>query len=172
LRALTVGRADLLHRKIHVVDNMPDRGKAVELPKNHRRRTVALPRFLVDDLADLVAGRHLATSGSPTHLATCANNSNFRRNVFDPAAKALGLGPLTPHELWDTAASLAGSAGANVKVIQRMLGYASASMILDLYSGLLETDMDEVAERMDAAARASRSRSSGTSQGLRTLRSP
>ena len=41
------------------------------------------------------------------------------------------------------------SAGANVKAVQRMLGHASAAMTLDVYSGLFDDDLDEVAERLD-----------------------
>lgn len=55
---------------------------------------------------------------------------------FDPAAIAVGLGDLTPHELRHTAASLAVSAGANMKVLQRMLGNASAAVTLDVYADL------------------------------------
>jgi len=78
-------------------------------------------------------------------------NLNFRRDVFDRAAVDAGLDGLTPHELRHTAASLALSAGANVKAVQRMLGHASASMTLDVYSGLFDDDLDGVAERLDAA---------------------
>ena len=37
-------------------------------------------------------------------------------------------------------------AGANVKVVQRMLGHASAAMTLDTYADLFESDLDTVAE--------------------------
>ena len=57
---------------------------------------------------------------------------------------------LTPHELRHTAASLAVSAGANVKAVQKMLGHASAAMTLDVYSGLFDDDLDGVADRMDS----------------------
>ena len=43
---------------------------------------------------------------------------------------------VTPHDLRHTAASLAISAGANVKVIQRMLGHKSAKVTLDTYVAL------------------------------------
>jgi Phage integrase family len=56
---------------------------------------------------------------------------------------------LTPHELRHTAASLAVSAGANVKALQRMLGYASAAMTLDVYSDLFDHDLDAVADRLE-----------------------
>ncbi|WP_236950713.1 tyrosine-type recombinase/integrase, partial [Mycobacterium tuberculosis] len=45
---------------------------------------------------------------------------------------------ITPHDLRHTAASLAVSAGANVKAVQRMLGHAKASMTLDVYADLFD----------------------------------
>lgn len=70
-----------------------------------------------------------------------------------------------------TAASLAISAGANVKAVQRMLGHAKASMTLDTYADLFDDDLDAVAVNLDAAIAAARDRTgterkSGT-DGLR-----
>jgi integrase len=48
-----------------------------------------------------------------------------------------------------TAASLAVSAGANVKALQRMLGHKSAAMTLDTYADLFEDDLNAVAERLN-----------------------
>lgn len=50
--------------------------------------------------------------------------------------------------------SLAISAGANVKAVQRMLGHASASMTLDTYADLFDDDLDGVADALDHARRA------------------
>lgn len=58
---------------------------------------------------------------------------------------------ITPHDLRHTAASLAISAGANVKAVQRMLGHAKASMTLDTYADLFDEDLDAVAANLDAA---------------------
>jgi integrase len=58
---------------------------------------------------------------------------------------------MTPHDLRHTAASLAVSAGANVKAVQRMLGHASAAMTLDVYADLFDDDLDAVALALDAA---------------------
>jgi len=58
---------------------------------------------------------------------------------------------LTPHDLRDTAASLAVAKGANVKVVQRMLGYASAAITLDIYAGFFDGDLDAIADRRDEA---------------------
>lgn len=110
-----------------------------------------LPRFLVDNLRDHLAGKApddlLFTSPDGGVL----RNKNARRAWFDRAAAVVGVPGLTPHELGHTAASLAVSAGANVKAVHRMLGHASAVMTLDLYADLFDDDLDAVAERLDAA---------------------
>jgi integrase len=77
---------------------------------------------------------------------------NFRRRRFDHAVAELDLGNLTPHDLRHAAASLAISAGANPKAVQRMLGHASAAMTLDVYAALFPDDLDAVVDQLDAAA--------------------
>jgi site-specific recombinase XerC len=119
-------------------------------PKNHERRTVPLPRFLAAELTTHLANR------SPDDLSFAGTNGgvlrnrNARRDWFNAAARAIGEPGLTPHELRHTAASLAVSAGANVKAVQRMLGHASAAMTLDRYADLFDDDLHTVAERLDA----------------------
>jgi hypothetical protein len=61
------------------------------------------------------------------------------------------LSPLGSQDTGSTAASLAVSADAIVRSVQRMLGHASAAMTLDLHSRLFDDDLDGVAERLDAA---------------------
>nr|WP_205751916.1 tyrosine-type recombinase/integrase [Cryptosporangium phraense] len=82
-------------------------------------------------------------------MSLSRRSPNFRRRSFDKAATAIGLPGLTPHELRHTAASLAVSAGANVKAVQQMLGHASAAMTLDVYAGLFDDDLDTLADRLD-----------------------
>jgi integrase len=78
-------------------------------------------------------------------------NTNFRPRIFDPAAERAGLAGLTPHELRHTAASLAVAAGAKVKVVQLMLGRASAAMTLDVYAALFGDGFDARSDRLDEA---------------------
>jgi hypothetical protein len=85
-------------------------------------------------------------------------NSNYRARVFEPAVDECqktdeSFPSITPHDLRHTAASLAVSAGANVKAAQRMLGHAKASMTLDVYADLFDEDLDSVADNLDAAIR-------------------
>jgi integrase len=77
--------------------------------------------------------------------------SGGSRSWFKSALADAGLGPMTLHDLRHTAASLAISAGANVKAVQRMLGHASAAMTLDVYSDLFDDDLNAVSDRLDEA---------------------
>lgn len=97
-------------------------------------------------------------------------NSNWRARVFRPAVERCQAADhtfptITPHDLRHTAASLAVSVRANVKAVQRMLGHAKASMTLDTYADLFDEDLDEVADRLDAAIQA-------TADALRTAQVP
>jgi integrase len=58
---------------------------------------------------------------------------------------------LVPHGLRHTTAALAISAGANVKVVQRLLGHATAAMTLDRYGHLLNDDLTGVADALGKA---------------------
>ena len=49
-------------------------------------------------------------------------------------------------------ASLAISAGANIKALQTLLGHASAVMTLDQYGHLTSDDLTKVAEALNKAA--------------------
>ena len=110
-----------------------------------------IPRFLIDELAQHVSGK------KPTDLVfTGVKGGPLRSQMFQgaaltTAATRIGAPGLTPHKLRHTAASLAIASGANVKVVQTMLGHKSATMTLDLYGHLFADQLDEVADALDAA---------------------
>lgn len=151
--ALTVRDVDLMRRRLSVSQAMAEvRGRAVlGTPKDHEQRGVPVPAFLLDGLADTIAGR------GPDDLVFAApeggflRNGNFRRNFFDAAAERAGLAGITPHELRHTAASLAIAAGATVVVVQRMLGHSSPTVTLNVYSHLFADDLDTLADRLHEA---------------------
>jgi integrase len=113
-----------------------------------------VPAFVAAMLEDATHGRPADEPLFTGPAGGVLRGNNFRRRSLDRAAASVGLTGLTPHELRHTAASLAVSAGANVKAVQRMLGHASAAMTLDVYADLFGDDPDQVADRLDATARA------------------
>jgi integrase len=151
--ALRVENVDLLRRRLDIAQAVTEvnGGQLTwNTPKNHERRTVPIPRFLVDELAGHLAGRGRNELVFAAPEGSVLRNRNARRSWFDAAAAAIDEPGLTPQELRHTAASLAVSAGANVKAVQRMLGHASAAMTLDRYADLFDDDLDAVADRLDS----------------------
>jgi len=156
MAALRIHRIDLMRRRAAITESVTlVRGvQTWGTPKGHERREVPIPRFLAEELVAHLAGRdegQLAFSGIKGGGALRAQV--FQRAVLTDTAAELGLGGLHPHALRHTAASLAIASGANIKVVQQMLGHKSATMTLDLYGHLFPDQLDEVANRMDAAAR-------------------
>jgi len=144
---LRVRDINLLRGRLNVSQNAVYVGGEVVVgtPKTYERRSVPFPEILVGPLRQAMAGKtpddvvfddHGAYMTTPTIKA----NSWWHRSV-----REVGLPPMTIHDLRHTAASLAISAGANVKAVQRMLGHASAAMTLDTYSDLFDDDLDSVA---------------------------
>jgi integrase len=157
LAALKAGRVDLKRRRIRVEEAAVElNGGRAEFgtPKNHEHRSVPIPRFLAQLLEPHLGGRGPEELVFTSAKGLVLRNRNARRDWFDDAAEATGEKGLTPHELRHTAASLAVSAGANVLAVQRLLGHKSAAMTLDTYADLFDSDLDAVADRLDAVARA------------------
>jgi integrase len=149
--ALKVKRVDPLRRRLTVAESVTEVGGRLVwgTPKSHQTRQVPIPRSLVELLTIVIAGKDADALVFTTWRGRPLRNLNFRRDVFDKAAVDAGVPDLVPHELRHTAASLAVSAGANVKAVQKMLGHSSAAMTLDVYSGLFDDDLDGVGDRID-----------------------
>ncbi|MDS2171577.1 site-specific integrase [Nesterenkonia sp. CL21] len=86
-------------------------------------------------------------------------NGWFRERVLEPAIEECQAeDPLFPsiviHDLRHTAVSIAIASGANVKVVQRLAGHATAMLTLDTYGGMFDRDLFDMAGQLDAAYRA------------------
>jgi integrase len=154
LAALKVGRVDLARRRAVVAESVTEINGALVWgnPKTHERRSVPIPRFIAAELAERIAGRAADALVFPSPQGRVLRVRNFRRRVLDRAVREVGLVGFHPHELRHTAASLAIASGADVKIVQQMLGHKTATMTLDLYGHLFPDRLDDIADRMDRAA--------------------
>lgn len=168
---LRVMYVDRKQRRLRIEENAVKVNGHVQVgsPKTHEKRTVPYPAFMDDAIANACRAKAADDLLWPAELGGYLSPGNAVSGWFaqavkrvraadrEAAASALDAGyersqvmpRVTPHDLRHTAASLAISAGANVKAVQRMLGHASASMTLDVYAELFEDDLDEVAEALD-----------------------
>lgn len=172
LAALRVESVNLMTRRITVSASVTElNGSALVWgpPKNGQVRWVSVPRFLADELAQHLAGKSADDLVFTSPDGQMLRRRNACRAFFNRAASAIGQDGLTPHELRHTAASLAVSAGANVKAVQRMLGHASATLTLDRYADLFDDDLDAVGDRLDAVARNAASAQTEFSRNLASV---
>lgn len=151
---LRVRDTDLIRNRLTVSQNAVEVGSQIHVgtPKTHERRAVPFPAFLADSIAQQT--RHklpdalLFPGPGGLHIRRTRTDGQGG-GWFAQAVRRSGVPRVTPHDLRHTAASLAISAGANVKAVQLMLGHKSAAMTLDTYSGLFQDDLDAVASALN-----------------------
>lgn len=159
---LRVRDVNLLRRRITItraVRYIRGTGFTIGETKGKENRTVPVPEFLGAMLT-----KRLEACTGPDSLVFPAPKAEYLRQPGKAAVRdgnrvgvkwwesALDVAEvdwMTPHDLRHTAASLAVSAGASVKAVQSMLGHKSAAMTLDVYSDLFDSDLDDVAVRMN-----------------------
>lgn len=118
-----------------------------EVSKNGRERSVGDPRYMYERFRALTL-----KTGSDGLLIPDLTEPKNQESWFLTVRRKAGLNEgFVFHNLRHSAASFAVSAGASVKAVQNMLGQSSAAITLDVYSDLFDTDVDAVAERIDAA---------------------
>ena len=115
--------------------------------KNNRARTGPLVLDLVPIVDRWSAGKppdawlFNAPQGGPLR------ESNWKRSVrWSTATSAAGAPGLRVHDLRHTAASIWLAAGADPKVVQRVLGHAAASMAMDLYGHMIDANLWRAAQ--------------------------
>ncbi len=169
--ALRVSDIDFLKRRITLHENAVTIGSTTHVGslKTGHKRTVPLSTFVAEALAKSCEGKdhdeliwpsqNGGYLGPPSSVRSwlsgaverCIADTNEKRAKERKAhPKSDPITPVFPritaHDLRHTAASLAISAGANVLVVQRMLGHASAAMTLDTYADLFDHDLNAVAD--------------------------
>ncbi|MPZ96811.1 MAG: tyrosine-type recombinase/integrase [Propionibacteriales bacterium] len=125
----------------------------VDTLKSRRARTVPLVDAVVPIVDRWAAGKGSgdwlfhAPRGGPL------SESNWKRSVrWSAATTAVGVPGLRVHDLRHTAASVWLAAGADPKVVQRILGHASAAMTMDLYGHLVDQNLWDAAKRVGESA--------------------
>lgn len=143
-----VARSRLLVRRSVV----RTRGRMVlGVPKTWEARDVPVPPSVMNVVLGETVGRgpdDLLFPGR-TRGGFLGEVTRTGRNWYARALTVSGVPSLTVHDLRHTAASIAISAGANVKAVQRMLGHKTAAMTLDTYADLFDDDLDAVAHDIE-----------------------
>ena len=175
--ALKVGDVNLDSRRIRVsrsVTHVAGQGLREGPTKNKTARTVPVPKFLAALLKTEIKGKGKEALVFPSRRGEDRwLTLGELRWVFDVAVRTVqdaGLAQredeaeksrqaatpefplIVPHELRHTCASLAIAGGANIKVLQRLMGHKTATMTLDRYGHLFPDDLGRIADAFDSAA--------------------
>ncbi|MCA2357757.1 site-specific integrase [Mycobacterium intracellulare] len=172
LAALTVGAVDLKRRRLQINGSFAEAGGQVvwKAPKDHERRSVPFPPFLLSDLKAALAGKGRDDLVFQAPQGGVLRISHWRPRVFNPARDSLGVDfpRITPHDLRHTAASLVVSGGGNVLALARMLGHQSPKETLETYADLFDTDLDALADVLDRERAAALKQSQMTNSAARS----
>ncbi|MFB1295795.1 tyrosine-type recombinase/integrase [Mycobacterium sp. pW049] len=173
--AFAVRRMNVRDKKMVVTEastNVTGKGLVTDRTKTGKTREVAVPGWAWDILvAELPADNRALVF--PNRNGTEMTNHQYRYE-FDKAVAAIqaetnaqrekeiaeagqAVTPefptISPHDLRHTCASLLISTGANIKVVQRQLGHATAAMTLDQYGHLYDADLTAAADVLSEALR-------------------
>ena len=119
-------------------------------PKGHEKRWVPLPQFLVDELVQLCENRGPEDWLFQSSRGVAIDSSNWYNHVWKKMQKSTGLATgYSVHDLRHVAATLAIAFGADVKLVQKMLGHVDATETLNTYSSLWPDKIDEVARAIE-----------------------
>ncbi|WP_436771951.1 tyrosine-type recombinase/integrase [Yinghuangia sp. YIM S09857] len=153
--ALRRADVDLTNGRLTVDESLGEWGGVQEFDttKNHQRRVVALPTFLIDALKlhldehvkpETKALLFLGATGNPLRY------NAWRTTHFDKAVKAAGLVDVTPHDLRATHATWVTDKHGVMAAAQR-LGHSNASVTTRHYARAVEGRDGEIAKDLGTA---------------------
>jgi integrase len=153
LAGLRRRRVDLLRGTVEVAEIVTDAEGVLRFgpPKTRAgRRTVGLPRAVVDELA-----AHLVRAESEAFVFAAPEGGplrvhGFRARVWRPATRRAELDGLRIHDLRHTAVALWIAVGANPKEVAARAGHTSVSFTLDRYGHLYPEADTALRDRLDS----------------------
>lgn len=157
ITGLRVGNVDLLRRTVRISETTVVASRQVlerQPTKNRRKRTIKIPRFLAEQLAE-----HLGPRAADRNALVFpgADGGPMRHNTwyrvhFVPAVRQAGLNPaLRFHDLRHTCASMLAAQGHPLLAVSRHLGHSSIQVTDNVYAHLFPATVDDMADTLDAA---------------------
>jgi len=154
LVGLRVADLDLPARRLYVRRSAPEvEGRIIVGPPKTKAgvRMMPLPRVVVDAFENRMCGQSLESPAVPSPDGKLLQSNNWRRHThWKEVIQNLKLAPLTIHDLRHTYASLARSAGADLRYVQKTMGHSSPTVTANIYADLYDHELDAVADYLDS----------------------
>lgn len=154
IAGLRVGRVDLLKRTLLVAETAAFTGEMADVKTASSRRTIPIPAFLAEMLAEHLACRGLTAADKDVLVFTAQRGNrlrieNWRKRTWLPATEKAGLAGLHFHWLRHTSVALMVELGTHPRVIQERLGHSSWATTMDTYGHILAATDDGVTGKLD-----------------------
>ncbi|MFT7022883.1 MAG: integrase [Rhodococcus sp. (in: high G+C Gram-positive bacteria)] len=154
LMGLNVEDVDLDARRIRVRRSITQVGGklVVGAPKSKAgKRSIPIPRKLDPILETRIGGRPRTQPAIASPKGFRLGRENWVRSVSWRARTVeIGRPTLRIHDLRHTYASLARSAGADLRLLQKTMGHASITVTAHTYADLYDGELDAVADALDS----------------------
>lgn len=115
------------------------------------RRSVPIPQRIVPILETRIASRFPGEPAILSPKGALMAIDNWKRAVdWRNSIVAIGRPTLRVHDLRHTYASLARSAGADLRILQKTMGHASITTTAHIYADLYDEELSDVAAALDS----------------------
>ena len=154
IAGLRVARLDLLKRTLLVAETAAFTGEMADVKTPSSRRTIPIPAFLAEMLAEHLAGRGLTAADKDVLVFTAQRGNrlrieNWRKRAWLPATEKAGLAGFHFHWLRHTSVALMVELDTHPRVIQERLGHSSWATTMDTYGHILAATDDGVTGKLD-----------------------
>ena len=154
--ALRTSAIDTMRSRVHVLASATEAYGRIHVgpPKTRQRRSVPIPKSLVDELAQHMAGKSETDFVFTSAQGEMLRYSNFYRRRFKPAVSRAGLPEGTRfHDLRHSCAALLIAEGAHPKAIMDWLGHSSIQVTLGTYGHLFPNLEASLVDALDEVYR-------------------
>jgi integrase len=152
---LTVGAVEVVRARLSVVSQLGRDGKLGPPKSSAGRRALAIPEWLADEVAALLARRGLTGADAECLVFVSSTGAplryhNWLRRAWQPACQKAGLPGLRFHDLRSLATTALIAEGVDIKTAQHRLGHSSPRVTLAIYARATHEADREAATRVGA----------------------
>ena len=119
-------------------------------PKTWEKRWIPLPSFLLAELRNLCSGKPDDGFVFQTPRGEAINDRNWYNSTWTSFRADTAAATMSVHDMRHVAATLSIAAGADVKLVQQMLGHKDANETLNTYAHLWPSKFGEVISLVEA----------------------
>lgn len=119
-------------------------------PKTWEKRWIPLPSFLLAELRNLCGGKPDDGFVFQTPRGEAINDRNWYNRTWTSVRADTAAATMSVHDMRHVAATLSIAAGADVKLVQQMLGHKDANETLNTYAHLWPSKLGEVISLVEA----------------------